>query len=186
MSYTTALYEQPSKADKEILGEATSYWITFAAKIDFPATVQVYLGTAVSRQTATLFEDGWLQDLKKLQSVKVDQTGIAAFRMANVNKGKHYVVGLNVSGIVAEEVIVPDDIAPEYGELDEYVPITEQYIITDVRGFMGLTMKQFTTIVLWVVGGFVFVVIAIAAVVWFAGKKKGMDIALYGKFKKKK
>ena len=126
-----------------------------------------------------------MQELKKLQSIKVSESGIASFRMANINEGTQYIVALNVVGIAPDEVLLPDDIAPEYAQPEEYVPITDQYIITDVRGFLGLTMGQFTTIVLWVVGGFVFVVVAIGAVVWFAGKKKGADAVLYGAFKAK-
>ena len=172
MSYTLALYEKPAKSDKKVIGEATAYWLSFADKIDFPCAVEVYMDVSLSRQIATLYENSWIKGLQKLQSVMVDESGTAFYRMANINKGKRYVVALNVSGITADEATIPDDFADEYGGLENYVPVTEQYVITDVRGFLGLTMKEFTSILLWGFGGLIVLVIVVGIILSSASKKK--------------
>lgn len=178
MTYTLTRYEAPSEAHKKVIGAAVSYWLSFAAEIDFPATVEVYIDPTAARQTATVYENVWAKGLQKLQSVLVGEDGVASYRMANVNKGKRYAVALNVSGVSVSEAIIPDDLMSEYGNLENYVPVTEQYVITDVRGFMGMTMKDFTVVLACGVGGLALIIGVVMLVLALVSKKRALEEAL--------
>ncbi len=173
LEYTLTPYTKLSKAHKKVLGAAQSYWLEFADKINFPATVMLYISPQVWQQTASLYESSWLDGLERLQSVQVGQDGVAPYTMGNINKGKRYVVALNVAGITADKVRLPQTDQTE-DWLENYIPVTEQYVITDVRGFLGMTMKQFTTAVLCAVGGLAFVVFVIVLVINLLSKQKAL------------
>ncbi len=172
LEYVLSRYEKPSEKHLSTVGGAVCYWLDFAGKIDFPATVEPYIDSTAVTQTATIYEAS-RKSLKLLQSVMIGSDGVSRFYMGNVNKGKNYVIALNVSGISAETVIRPEN-TPDADWLENYVPVTEQYVITDVRGFMGLTMKQFTGILIGVGVGLGFVVFVIILVVSLMGKRKAM------------
>ena len=175
MAYTLTYYEKMSQAHHESLGAVTAYWVTFADKIDFPATVDVYVDADTAHQTASLYEKVSRAKLRRLQSVTVGTDGMAAYRLTSVNRGKQYLIALNVGNVPQSDVIASDQVITEGDWLENYVPITEQYIITDVKGFLGLTMKQFTGIVIGAVIGLAFVVLVIALLVNMLGKKKAME-----------
>ncbi len=175
MTYTRTYYQKMSDAHRKVLGAATAYWLSFADRIDFPATVDVYMDTTVARQTATLYEKTSPSELKRLQSVVAGANGVIAYPMANVNKGEQYLLAFNVGTVIPEDVIHTDKESTDGDWLENYVPITDQYIITDVKGFLGLTMKQFTWIVVGAVGGLALVVFVIALLVNMLGKKKALD-----------
>lgn len=172
LEYVLSRYEKPSKNHLSTVGGAACYWLDFADKIDFPATVEPYIDSTAVNQTATIYEAS-RKSLKLLQSVMIGSDGVSRFYMGNVNAGKNYVIGLNVSGISAESIIRPEN-TPGADWLENYVPVTEQYVITDVRGFMGLTMKQFTGILVGAGAGLGFVVFIIILVVSLMGKRKAM------------
>lgn len=172
LEYVLSRYEKPSEKHLSTVGGAACYWLDFAGKIDFPATIEPYIDSTAVTQTATIYEAS-RKSLKLLQSVMIGSDGVSRFYMGNVNKGKNYVIALNVSGISAETVIRPEN-TPDADWLENYVPVTEQYVITDVRGFMGLTMKQFTGILIGVGVGLGFVVFVIILVVSLMGKRKAM------------
>ncbi|MBQ7034814.1 MAG: leucine-rich repeat domain-containing protein, partial [Clostridia bacterium] len=175
MDYMLTRYEKPSKAHKKVLGAAVSYWLKFEDRIDFPATVELYIDPTALRQVASLYENAFMSGLQRLQSVTVGQDGVAPYRMANVNKGKRYVVALNVSGVSADDVILSDQSVMDSDWLENYVPVTEQYTITDVRGFMGMTMKQFTITLVCVLAGLAFIIFILALVINMMGKKKALE-----------
>ena len=175
LTYSRTYYEKISDAHRKTLGAATAYWLSFADRIDFPSTVEVYMDATVARQAATLFEKTSATELKRLQSVAAGEDGVIAYPMANVNKGEQYVMAFNVGTVTPNDVIHTDKESADSDWLENYVPVTDQYIITDVRGFLGLTMKQFTWIVVGCVGGLALVVFIIALVVNMLGKKKAME-----------
>ena len=175
LTYARAYYQKMSDAHRQVLGAATAYWLTFADRIDFPTTVEVYMDATVARQAATLYEKVSSSELKRLQSVAVGADGVIAYPMANVNKGEQYLLAFNVGTVSPDQVIHTDKETTDGDWLENYVPITDQYIITDVKGFLGLTMKQFTWIVVGAVGGLAFVVFVIALLINMLGKKKALD-----------
>lgn len=174
MEYSLTRYEKVSDADRQVIGTVASYRLAFADKINFPSTVELYIDPTATRQVASLYEKGFLSPLQSLQNVTVGEDGVAPFRMGNVNKGDRYVVALNVSGVTPENVVMTPTPAEGEDWLENYVPVTEQYIVTDVRGFMGMTMKQFTTVVICAVAGLALVVFVVALVVNMMGKKKAL------------
>ncbi len=106
----------------------------------------------------------------------ISEEGTAYYKMGNINNGKRYITALNVAGIPTEDVILPEDTNGDW--LENYIPITEQYKITDVRGFLGLTMKQFTTVLIFGIIGLAFVVFVTILVINFVAKKKVLNEAI--------
>lgn len=172
LEYEISLYEDVSKAHQKVFGVVTSYWLTFKDKIDFPTTVEPYVDLTAARFTATLYEKTGISKLNLIQSVQISGDGVAYYKMANINKGKRYIIALNVATVLPQDVIKPDE---DIDWLENYVPITEQYKITDVRGFMGLTMKQFTNILIFGVIGLAFVVFIVMLTLNFMAKKKALE-----------
>ncbi len=175
LEYNLEVYEDISNAHKKIIGNVMCYWVDFADKINFPVTLEIYIDKKASRQTATFYEKSSGNNLDLIHSVMVSEEGIAYYKMGNINKGKRYLIALNVNGIISENVILPDNSTEENDWLENYVPVTEQYKITDVRGFMGLTMKEFTRILIFGVIGIAFIVFVIILSVNFMAKKKALD-----------
>ena len=174
MEYTLTRYENPSKSHKNVLGSAVSYWLSFEDRFEFPTTVELYIDPTAARQVASLYEKPFLAELERLQSVTVGTDGVAPYRMANINSGRRYIVALNVSGISSDEVIIYNQTPNEDDWLENYVPITEQYKITEVRGFLGMTMKQFTWAVVGGIAVLAFIIFIIALIVNMQGKKKAL------------
>lgn len=174
MEYTLTRYENPSKSHKNVLGSAVSYWLSFEDRFEFPTTVELYIDPTAARQVASLYEKPFLAELERLQSVTVGQDGVAPYRMANINSGRRYIVALNVSGISSDEVIIYNQTPNEDDWLENYVPITEQYKITEVRGFLGMTMKQFTWAVVGGIAVLALIIFIIALIVNMQGKRKAL------------
>lgn len=175
LEYITELYEDISKAHKKVFGEVSCFWIDFADRIDFPATIELYIDMNASRQSATLYEKAVGNKLQLIQSVMVAEDGFAYYKMGNINKGKRYIAALNVANISAESIVRPENSADEGDWLENYVPVTEQYKITDVRGFMGLTMKEFTKALIFGIIGIAFVVFVVVLAINFMAKKKALN-----------
>ena len=175
LEYNLEIYEDISKAHQKIIGNVFGYWVDFADRINFPATLEIYIDKTAARQTATFYEKSSGNNLNLIQSVMVSEEGIAYYKMGNINKGKRYLIALNVNGIDVQDVILPDNSAEENDWLENYVPVTEQYEITEVRGFMGLTMKEFTRLLIFGAIGIAFVVFVIILSINFMSKKKALD-----------
>lgn len=175
LEYNIELNEKVSKAYKKIIGGASCYWIDFADRINFPAIVEPFIGENLNNQTATLYEKASANKLNLIQSVIIKEDGIAYYKMGNINKGKRYLTALNVAGVTVENAIISENPSEKDEWLENYVPVTEQYKITDVRGFMGLTMKEFTRIIIFGVIGVAFIVFVIILGVNFMAKKKALD-----------
>lgn len=174
MEYTLTRYENPSKSHKNVLGSAVSYWLSFEDRFEFPTTVELYIDPTAARQVASLYEKPFLAELERLQSVTVGTDGVAPYRMANINSGRRYIVALNVSGISSDEVIIYNQTPNEDDWLENYVPVTEQYKITEVRGFLGMTMKQFTWAVVGGIAVLALIIFIIALIVNMQGKRKAL------------
>ncbi len=172
LEYNYSLYEKFSKSHSATLGGSTAYKLQTTDKIDFPITLMAYIDGSLTNSNATLFDDAFGGKLKQIKTVAIND-GIAAFRVSNINKGQRYVIGVNVVGVSPDQIEqrpVTDD-----NRFENYVPVTEQYEITEVRGFMGMTMKQFTTVVIIAIVSVAFVVFVIMLVLNMMAKKKAMD-----------
>lgn len=108
------------------LGTDNSFIIQFASDAEVNAEVKVLLGAAWAGNSATLFqhdEDG----VTVIQTVIVDNDGYAHFFLAKVSKDIRYSIGMNIAS-EQSNAIVPKEILPAYGNLENYQPI--QYVIT--------------------------------------------------------
>ena len=81
---------------------------------------------------------------------------------------------MNVAGTSTGEVLAPGD---QEG-VEEFLPLSERYTITDVRGWRGLTMKEFTNRLLIAVGVLVAVVAVLVVVFVIISKRKAKIAAI--------
>jgi len=171
LEYTIKSYQKLSSSHRAKLAGAVSYKLTTSDKLDFPITLRVYIDRTYTNSNATLYDSGFGGSLSQIKTVTLID-GTAEYKMANVNKGERYIVGVNVLTVKPEQVYRPDSDAPD---LENYVPVTQQYEITEVRGFMGMTMKQFTIALVSVLAVLAFVVFVVILAVNLAAKKKAID-----------
>lgn len=166
LEYTLSPYSKLSAAHKLALSGAVSYKIATSDKIDFPITLRLYLDKSLTNSNATLYDNGFGGTLKEIKIVKL-KDGFCEYKLANVNKGERYVVAINTQSATPDRI--------EYPDLENYVPVTEQYEITEVRGFMGMTMKQFTMTLGIGLAVLAFVVFIIILILNLTAKKKALD-----------
>lgn len=180
LSYSLLRYENPTDAHRLVVGSAPCYWLSFYNAVNFPVTVEVFLDPLAARQNATLYEsvdDG----LEKLQAAMIDRGGYVSFRLAVINTATRYLVAMNVSGTNSGDVIVPDSMFDNPDDLEEFLPLDERYSISEPRGFMGMTMKEFTALVLKVAGAFAAVLVVCALFFVIRGKRKAKIAAIRAK-----
>lgn len=166
IGYTLTPCEGLSEREVGVVGAATCYWLTFHSAFNFPITVEVLLDPYGVHQYATLYEKVYGDTLQKLQGARIDQNGYVAFRLAVINKTTRYLLAMNVAGTPMGEVLAPDN----QDDLEEFLPLSERYTITEARGLFGLTMKEFTRLVL--IGGAVFVGLVMLLVLFFVIRSK--------------
>lgn len=174
LHYTLTPCDNLSEEEKRIVGPAVCYWLSFRSAFAFPMTVEVLLDPYAVHQNATVYEKVPDVVLQKLQTARVDTRGYAAFRLAVINTTTNYLVAMNVADIPTGEIVAPkeDDKVVEFG------PLSDRYTITDIRGFLGLTMSEFTTLVLVVGGIFVGIVLLIVVIIMVMGKRKAKIAAI--------
>ena len=179
LTYTLTAYDKVSKGHQETLGTAASYWLNFAERIDFPITVDVYIDVSASRQNATLYEKDGVKNLTKLQSVMVDEEGVASFYLTNVNKGERYIVALNVGDSSYDNPPIPESMKDAYGgDVGEFVPFSDRYIVSEVRGFLGMTMKDFTVVVAIVAAALILLIVIGVVIITLINRQRAFNRAL--------
>ena len=178
LSYSLERYANPSDAHRLVVGSSTCYWLTFSSAVSFPVTVEVLLDPLAARQNVTLYECLRNDTLTKLQAVMIDTDGFAFFTLGNVNSTIRYMLALNVSGTSSNDVLVPDSMMENPDDLKDLVPLDERYTLTEPRGLLGMTMSEFTTLVLTVVGVFVAIVLLVTLTIIILGKRKAKIAAI--------
>jgi len=137
----------------DTIGNAQSYTVTLGSTT-LNTTLLLPLGNTTSRQTATLYAVNG-GTLEKLTSVIVDDEGKAAFRLAGTQAGD-YVVALDVADIPAEEVLIPEKLAPQY-DITYGATLTDsqgnQYVITGRVNKLGFGLDTLTWIIVGVLVG---------------------------------
>ena len=166
LGYTLTPCEKLSDAQARVVGTATCYWLSFHSAFAFPITVEIFLDPYAVSQNATLYEKVRGDVLQKLQSARIDQDGYVAFRLATINKTTRYLLAMNVAGTSKGEVLIPND----QDGVEEFLPLSERYTISDARGWFGLTMKEFTRLML--IGGGIFLGVVILLVLFFVIRSK--------------
>lgn len=172
LSYTLQPCLNLSDKHRQEVGSAVCYWLQFNSAFEFPVTVEVFLDPYAATQYATLYEripDG---DLVKLNSAMIDEEGFVGFPVAVINATTRYLLAINGPTIKPEDVWVPDSMVEDADGLKDVVPLSERYAITEPRGFMGMTMKEFTIFILKIVGAFLGVVLAVVLFFVIRSKRK--------------
>lgn len=156
------------------VGTATCYWLSFTSAFAFPVTVEVLVDPYATKQSATLYEQIPKASLLKVQSARVDEDGYVAFHLAVINTTTRYLLAVNVADIVHSEILVPDDTEG----VEDFVSVLDKYATTDVRGWLGMTMQEFTRLVLIAVGAFVGVILLLVLFFIIRSKRKAKLAAI--------
>lgn len=172
LSYTLQPCLNLSEKHRQVVGSAVCYWLQFHSAFAFPVTVEVFLDPYAATQYATLYEripDG---DLVKLNSAMIDEKGFVGFPVAVINQTTRYLLAMNVATVHRDEVLVPDTMVEDANGLQDVVPLSERYAISEPRGFMGMTMKEFTLFIVKIVAVFVGVVLVLVLFFIIRSKRK--------------
>lgn len=175
LSYTLTPCEDVPDTIRNVIGTAPSWWLEFHSAFAFPVTVDLFLDSYATYQHATLYENLRDGTLTKLQTSRIDGDGLASFRLAVINATTRYLVSMNIAGTSYNDVMVSDD------DVVDFRPLEEQYEFSEPRGFMGMTMQEFTHFLLTI--GAVFAVVVVALILFFVirGKRKAKLAAIRAK-----
>lgn len=172
LGYTITPCEDLTEIDTNVVGAASCYWLTFRSAFAFPVTVELLLDPYAVHQHVTLYEKVRDAAPNKLQTARLSGAGYASFRLAVINTTTRYLLAMNVASTSTDEVLVPGD----REDVEEFLPLSERYTITDIRGWRGLTMKEFTNRML-IIGGVVVALIAVLVVAFILISKRKAKIA---------
>lgn len=149
LKYSLTKNNEPTKAQKALIGDADSYLIEFEEGCSVSVAVKVRLGITYARNVATIYQKNVMKDWELLQSVMVDDYGYAEFYLDGVDSHTDYMIALNVEGIDSDSVILPDSIASEYGVLiDEF---GNKYVVSGTKSSWGITFGQLTLILVGII-----------------------------------
>ncbi len=170
LSYTLVPYKEVSAAHRNVVGSSVCYWLSFHSAFNFPVTVEVFLDPYAANQHATLYECVPEDELVKLKSAMIDREGYVGFPMAVINVSTRYLLAMNVSTVHRDEVQVPDSMVEDGNTVEAVVPLNDQYAFSEPRGFGGMTMKEFTGMIVKIVG--VFLGVVLVCVLFFVIRSK--------------
>ena len=172
LNFTITKNENPSKEQKEFLGEAESYLVVFEDNIPFEVTIRLPIDPALARCYASFCEknqkDGW----QILQSVIIDDQGYGYFYLGSLEKNKSYLVGINMAEVSVTNAWVPDSMSDEYGTLMDAEG--NRYVLSEAKSTLGITFKQLTLIV---VGVIVLCVVVVGVIMFMASKAARKRVA---------
>ena len=160
LSFTLTKIEKPSKAQKKLIGNSPAYRINFNDNIPFEITMKVPLGYSYATHYATFCQKPVFKGWEILQSVVIDRQGLASFYVSLVDKHTDYMVVINMSGIDAKDILIPDSLSDEYeGLTDED---GNKYVITGTKSSWGISFGQLTLILFGII---VLMVVIVGAIV---------------------
>ena len=128
----------------------------FAGSTDFNTTLGIRVGDP--RRVATLYQRSG-KEYQQLQSVVIDDDGMAWFNLANIDDGTDYYLAIDADGIDAAEAVIPATLTDEYG-----INATlsdgrgTQYQVTGRTSRWGITGGQFAVYAGIVIGAAVLIV----------------------------
>lgn len=165
-SYT--LHPASDKIKKKLKTDSC-YELKFlqSAKVNAELLVQLP-SSEVNRSNAFLYQIEKDGSYTRLQAVKIDQYAVAHFYLASVDKDTGYVIGINVPGEKTDDLIIPDELASDYGGAFIRVERIE-YVATGAQSSWGLTFWQVTLIMIGVLVG---VIILVGCVMTYLNKRR--------------
>lgn len=173
LSFQLTTLKEPSAQQKELLQGAVAYTLSFAQEIPYKLSVQIPLGSSYAGSYATIFQRALTAPWEKLQTMLIDGTGNTFFYLENVDNLTTYMIGINVPGISAEEIMVPDNMSGEYGGLTD--ELGNKYVVTGAKSSWGMTLGQVMGILAAILIG---CMVAIGGVMWLVLKRKATKAQL--------
>lgn len=170
LKFTLEKNENPTKAQKELIGDVESYIIEFEDTIPFEVMVEVRLGITYAREVASFCQKTVFRDWQIMQSVMIDDYGYAQFYLGSLDSQTKYMIAIDVDGINPEDVLIPDSIADEYGGLMDAEG--NKYVLTGTKSTWGISFLQLTLILVGVILGSVVIVGFIVRIIFKHQQKK--------------
>lgn len=178
LAFTLRKITEPTEEQKKIVGIGSSYSLVFHSDIDFKTEVELPLGEDLRLSTAIFFAPSD-KAYNRMQSVIVDNEGIAHFYLADVQAGTEYLIGINLpdkeANTKVNPAIIPNtlqDRAQKYEQVEEI-----KYIVTGVKSSWGMDFGQVSRILAAVMLGSALVV---GIIVYLMYKRKLKINALEG------
>ena len=178
LAFTLRKIMEPTEEQKNVVGIGSSYSLVFHSDIDFKTEVELPLGEELRLATAIFFAPAD-KTYDRMQSVVVDEEGIAHFYLANVQAGTEYLVGINLPDKEADTTVNPaiipqtlQDQARKYEQVEEI-----EYIVTGIKSSWGMDFGQVSRILAAVM---LSCVIVVGVVVYLMFKRKLKMNALEG------
>lgn len=162
-------YRVDNAADKsrEELGTNDCYKLTFDESAKINAEIVIPLPENKGNCNAFLYQVERDGTHTRLQAVAVDNDGNAHFYLGAVDKDTEYVIGVNVPNETTDDVIIPDELFPNYGSTESAIVRLQKidYVITGRESSWGLGAMQVTWIMLAVIAVCI-VVVGVIMAVW--------------------
>lgn len=149
LSFKVTKNEDPTKAQKKVIGDSVSYLLEFEDELPFKVTVNVPLPIEHARDYATLYQKPLFKGWEEVQTVVVDDAGKACFNLQGVDGKTKYLIGINVPGAGKGGAIIPESLYDDYGGLTDSNGV--HYEITGTRSSIGISFTQLTLILLGIV-----------------------------------
>ncbi|MEE0883757.1 MAG: leucine-rich repeat domain-containing protein [Faecalimonas sp.] len=149
LKFTLKKNSKPTKAQMKLIGNAQSYILEFEENIPFEVTVTVPLGYSYAKHLATICQKPVWKSWEIMQSTIIDAQGDALFYLSSLDKQTKYLVAIDMEGISLEDVLIPDSMADEYGNLTDAAG--NKYVLTGTQSSWGISFWQLTLIVFGVI-----------------------------------
>lgn len=149
LKFTLKKNTKPTKAQKKLIGNAQSYLLEFEDNIPFEVTVTIPIGYSYAKHLATICQKPVLKSWEIMQSTIIDAQGDALFYLSSLDKQTKYLVAIDMEGISLEDVLIPDSMADEYGNLTDAAG--NKYVLTGTQSAWGISFWQLTLIVFGVI-----------------------------------
>lgn len=151
-----------SYIDKAIKG-AQGYLLNFKGSCDYQLKVKVFMGLEYARNYASLFQKKG-KEWNLIHSVQIDYEGYATFYLAGYDSFTDYLIGINVEGVNITNAYIPSELSNDYANLiDEN---GNMYEVTGIKSKWGISLKQFTFILVGIMGGIILIVGGIMYVIF--------------------
>lgn len=167
LNFTLTKIENPTKAQKELIGDSDAYLVEFEDEIPFEVTVELPLGSVYAQHYATLCQKPLLKSWQTLQSVIIDRQGVASFYLSSLDKQTKYMVVIDMKGIDASDILIPDSLSDDYGGLTDAEG--NKYVLSGTESSWGLSFAQVTLILIAVIV-ILFVVVGLVVRLQFKSK----------------
>ena len=171
LTFSLKANSEPTKAQQEIFGNATSYLLNFSADTTMDYSPRMYFGDANAKKCAVLYQQIKGGKIERVQSAIIDKSGYATFYLGQTLRDVQYFVAIDVKDEFYSDAIIPDELAVDDDAIEQYEPIV--YVVTGERIFMGMNFGQFTYVMFGVLFG-LFVVIGTVMAIFYRKKRLEM------------